>query len=191
MLVVERFDRRGSERIPFLSAMSLVGAADRETHSYLEIADALRQHGARPRKDLAQLWRRIVFNVLISNTDDHLRNHGFLYEHQLGWRLSPVYDLNPTPADVRPRVLSTSIGFDDAAASLDLAFETAESYGLDAPTARGIAGEVGGAVAAWRQTAERLGATRRDIGRVSSAFEHQDLAAALDGAQINPAAHRT
>ena len=179
VLVLNRFDRRAGERIGFLSAMSLVGAADRETHSYLEIADALRRDGARVRQDLAQLWRRIVFNVLISNTDDHLRNHGFLYEHQLGWRLSPAYDLNPTPADVRPRVLSTSIGFDDPTASLDLALETAESYGLDVTTARGIAGEVGGAVAAWRETAERLGATHRDIARLASAFEHGDLVAAL------------
>ena len=159
--------------------MSLVGAADREAHSYLEIADALRQHGARPRHDLAQLWRRIVFNLLISNTDDHLRNHGFLHEGPTrGWRLSPAYDLNPIPADVRPRVLSTSIGFDDPAASLDLALETAGSYGLDAAAARRIAGEVGGAVATWREIAGELGATHRDIDRLASAFEHDDLAAA-------------
>ena len=178
VLIVERFDRRADERVPFLSAMSLVGAAGREAHSYLEIADALRQHGARPRQDLAQLWRRIVFNLLISNTDDHLRNHGFLHEGQLGWRLSPAYDLNPTPADVRPRVLSTSIGFDDPAASLDLALDTAGSYGLDAVAARRIAGEVGTAVAAWRETAGQLGATHRDIDRLASAFEHDDLATA-------------
>ena len=178
VLIVERFDRRADERVPFLSAMSLVGAAGREAHSYLEIADALRQHGARTRQDLAQLWRRIVFNVLISNTDDHLRNHGFLHEGQLGWRLSPAYDLNPTPADVRPRVLSTSIGFDDPAASLDLTLDTAGSYGLDAVAARRIAGEVGDAVATWRETAGELGATHRDIDRLASAFEHDDLAAA-------------
>ncbi len=159
--------------------MSLVGGADHEARSYLEIADALRQHGAQPRQDLAQLWRRIVFNVLISNTDDHLRNHGFLHEGQLGWRLSPAYDLNPTPADVRPRVLSTSIGFNDPAASLDLALETAGSYALDAATARAITGEVGGAVAGWRDIAPRLGATRPDIDRLASAFEHDDLVAAL------------
>ena len=178
-LIVDRFDRSGGERIPFLSAISLVGAADGEAHSYLEIADGLRQHGARARQDLAQLWRRIVFNVLISNTDDHLRNHGFLYDGPLGWRLSPAYDLNPTPADVRPRVLSTSIGFDDPAASLDLALETAGSYGLGAAAARGIALEAGRAVAAWTETADRLGASRRDIDRLASAFEHDDLGAAL------------
>ena len=121
---------------------------------------------------------RIVFNVLISNTDDHLRNHGFLYEGQLGWLLSPAYDLNPTPTDVRPRALSTSIGFDDPVASLDLALETAASYGLDTAAGRRIAGEVSAAVATWRETAGQLGATRRDIDRLASAFEHNDFAVA-------------
>ena len=87
--------------------MSMLGASDRETHSYLEIADAVRQHGAAPVEDLKQLWRRIVFSILISNTDDHLRNHAFLYEGNDGWRLSPAYDLNPVPPDLKPRILST------------------------------------------------------------------------------------
>ena len=102
----------------------------------------------------------------------------FCNEGQLGWRLSPAYDLNPTPTDVRPRVLSTSIGFDDPVASLDLALETVPSYGLDAAAGRRIAGEVGAAVATWRETAGQLGATRRDIDRLASAFEHDDLVAA-------------
>ena len=84
VLIVRRFDRRAGRRVPFLSAMSMLGAAEREAHSYLEIADALRRHGARPRRDLRQLWRRIVFNVLTSNVDDHLRNHGFLYADHRG-----------------------------------------------------------------------------------------------------------
>jgi serine/threonine protein kinase HipA of HipAB toxin-antitoxin module len=71
-----------------------------------------RQHDAAPQADMEALWRRLVFNVLVSNTDDHLRNHGFLYEGQTGWRWSPAYDLNPTPMDIRPRVLSTAITSD-------------------------------------------------------------------------------
>ena len=74
--------------------------------SYLEIVDALRQHGAAPKADMEALWRRLVFNILISNTDDHLRNHGFLYAGQEGWRLSPAYDLNPVPTDIKPRILT-------------------------------------------------------------------------------------
>ena len=178
VLVVRRFDRRAGHRVPFLSAMSMLGATDREARSYPDIADALRRHGAAARQDLRQLWRRIVFNVLISNTDDHLRNHGFLYEDHRGWRLSPAYDLNPVPVDIRPRVLSTSIDADDPTASLDLALETVEFYRLGLNDARAIAKEVAKAVAQWREVARGLGAVRRDIDRMASAFEHADRDAA-------------
>ena len=80
VLLLGRFDRLGGSRIPFLSAMSMLGAVDNESHSYLEMVDAIRQYGSNPLEDTRELWRRIVFNVLVSNTDDHLRNHGFLYE---------------------------------------------------------------------------------------------------------------
>ena len=76
------------------------------------------------------LWRRIVFSILISNTDDHLRNHGFLYESADGWRLSPAYDLNPVPTDIKPRVLATNIDLDDSTASLPLAMSVAEYFEL-------------------------------------------------------------
>src|SRR5208283_4159736 len=100
VLLLRRFDRDGARRIPFLSAMSMLGSKDNQTRSYLEIVDALRQHGAAPQADMEALWRRIVFIILISNTDDHMRNHGFLYEGPEGWRLSPAYDLNPVPTDI-------------------------------------------------------------------------------------------
>ena len=87
---------------------------------------ALRRHGAAARSDLAELWRRVVFSVLISNTDDRLRDHGFLYEIGQGWRLSPSYDLNPVPTDVSPRVLTTYIDEFDGTATLDQALVTAE-----------------------------------------------------------------
>ena len=77
------------------------------------------------------LWRRVVFSVLISNTDDHLRNHGFLYDGPEGWRLAPAYDLNPTPTDIKPRVLATAIDLEDGSASLDLAMRVAEYFELD------------------------------------------------------------
>ncbi len=178
VLIVRRFDRRAGHRVPFLSAMSMLGAAEREQRSYPDIADALRRHGAAPREDLRQLWRRMVFNVLVSNTDDHLRNHGFLFADHRGWRLSPAYDLNPVPVDVRPRVLSTAIHADDPAASLDLALRTAELYGLNGKEARMIASEVAIAVARWRDVARGFGTARRDIDRMASAFEHGDADAA-------------
>lgn len=120
--------------------------------------------------DLRQLWRRIVFNVLISNTDDHLRNHGFLYSGGTGWRLSPAYDLNPVPADLGPRVLSTAIDAEDATASVDLAFSVAEYFGLTQTPARRIAGEVRKAVSQWRIVARQVGIKKGDQDRVASAF---------------------
>lgn len=179
ILVLRRFDRVGGWRVPFLSAMSMLGAADNERRSYLEIADALRSHGATPREDLEELWRRVVFSVLVSNTDDHLRNHGFLYERGLGWRLSPAFDLNPTPTDERARVLATIIDEHDGTASLDLALATAGYYGLGAGEARRIAGEVGGAVGGWREVAAEMGASRRESDRMESAFLHEDLEGAV------------
>jgi serine/threonine-protein kinase HipA len=179
VLVVRRFDREGANRISFLSAMSMLGAKDNETHSYIEIADAIRRYGAQPDADLKELWRRIVFTVLISNTDDHLRNHGFLYTGPRGWRLSPAFDLNPVPVDVKPRILHTSIGIDDPTASLALAMENAEYFGLSADDARRIAGAVGTAVSHWRNEARALGLTQSAIDRMASAFEHADLEQAV------------
>jgi len=175
VLLLHRFDRVGDRRIPFLSAMSMLGAADNELRSYLEIADALRQHGARAGEDCAQLWRRMVFNILVSNTDDHLRNHGFLYDPDGGWRLAPAYDLNPVPVDVKPRVLSMAIDDADNTASLDLAFTVAGHFGLKRPAANAIAAEVGRAVARWRDIAASLGLSAGEIDRMASAFEHDDL----------------
>jgi serine/threonine-protein kinase HipA len=125
VLLVGRFDKDGARRVPFLSAMSMLGSRGNETRSYMEIVDALRQHGAAPKEDTEALWRRLVFNILISNTDDHLRNHGFLYEGRDGWRLSPAYDLNPMPVDIKRRILTTTINEDDNAASLALALDVA------------------------------------------------------------------
>ena len=181
VLMVRRFDRETGQRIPFLSAMSMLGVDSGDVRSYLDIAEALRRHGAAAKEDLRRLWRRIVFNVLISNTDDHLRNHGFLYRDNRGWRLSPAYDLNPTPTDVRPRILSTSISPDDPTASLDLASETAEYYGLNPKQARRISAEVAAAVVDWRAEADHLGLSRRETERMASAFQHPDLDKARRG----------
>lgn len=175
VLVLKRFDRDGARRIPFLSAQSMLGVTGSETRSYLEIVDALRQHGAAPREDMEELWRRLAFNILISNTDDHLRNHGFLYDGQHGWRLSPAYDLNPVPVDIKPRILTTAINEDDNTASLTLAFDVAEHFGVADRRAREIAAQVGRAVSRWRSEASRQGVAEGDIDRMASAFEHRDL----------------
>jgi len=154
--------------------MSLLNAADNEQHSYMEIADALRQYGAKADDDCVQLWRRIVFSILISNTDDHLRNHGFLYEAS-GWRLSPAYDLNPMPIDIKPRVLTTAVDEVDGTASLDLAYEVAPHFKVKPDKAKSIVREVGQALAHWRETAVATGLTSKEIDRMASAFEHDDF----------------
>lgn len=179
VIVLRRFDRIGRQRVPFVSAMSMLGARDNETHSYMEIADALRQHGAAAKEDIPALWRRMVFNVLISNTDDHLRNHGFVYESTRGWRLSAAYDLNPVPVDVKPRVLTTAINEDDTTASLELAFEVAGYFELKDREARQVAVEVANSVSAWRREAARHALSKNEIDRMASAFEHEDLQKAI------------
>jgi serine/threonine-protein kinase HipA len=179
VLLLRRFDRKEHRRIPFLSAMSMLTANDNETRSYLEIVDALRQYGAAPTADIEALWRRLVFNILVSNTDDHLRNHGFLYENSTGWRLSPAYDLNPVPTDLKPRILTTAINETDTTASFPLAMEVAAYFTLSGTKARKIATDIAKVVAKWRNEAARHGISKSEINRMASAFEHSDLKEAL------------
>ncbi len=174
VLLLRRFDRRSSQRIPFLSAMSMLGAKDNDPHCYREIAYAITQNGASPNSDLEELWRRIIFSVLISNTDDHLRNHGFLYERHKGWRLSPAYDINPTPVEIKARMLSTSIDYDDPAASIDLALYVIDDFRIRKARAREIIKEVALAVSEWRAVATQFGLIKREIDRMASAFEHEE-----------------
>ena len=178
VLVLRRFDRQSGIRLPFLSAMSMLDARDNEGRSYLEFVDALRRYGASPKEDMHALWRRIVFNILISNTDDHLRNHGFLWTGSSGWRLSPAYDLNPVPTDIKPRVLTTAISIDDGTASLKLALEVADYFELSKAEAAEIAGQVGKSVARWKKDAAKIGIPAAELERMASAFEHDDLKAA-------------
>lgn len=175
VLLLNRFDRNGNSRIPYMSAMSMLGAGDNESHNYLEIADAIRQMGASPKKDLKELWRRIVFSVLISNTDDHLRNHAFLRLGSDGWSLSPAFDLNPVPIDIKPRNLTTAIEPDNTQASLELAIEAAGYFDLNEQEAVSIVKEVAAATSKWREKASSIGINSGEIKRMSSAFEHSDL----------------
>ena len=175
VLISWRFDRAKRRRIPFISAMSLLQAKDGDRASYPEIVDELAEHGARTKADSTELFRRMVFNILISNVDDHLRNHGFLWAGTKGWALSPAYDLNPTPIDLKPRILATNISLDEGTCSIDLALSQAELFGLKLKAARELVMEVGNAVATWRTIASRLRVSREEQDRMSSAFEHNDL----------------
>lgn len=179
VLLSRRFDRMGSNRVPFLSAMALTGSKDGERGSYPEIVDALTQYGAQTKTDAQALYRRVAFNVLISNVDDHLRNHGFLWLGRAGWSLSPAYDLNPVPTDVKARVLTTNIDLDEGTCSIDLLEKAAEYFGLGLESARVILKEVAGATSTWRDVAQEVGARGVEINRMASAFEHDDLRRAL------------
>jgi len=152
----------------------MLGSSDDETRSYREIVDALGQLGAAPTEDVAALRRRLVFNILISNTDDHLRNHGFLYGGRDGWRLSPGYDLNPVPVDIKPRILTTAINEDDGTASLAPAVVVAAYFEFDVGRARDRAAQVGTVVPRRRDVAARYGLTKSETDRMASAFEHAD-----------------
>lgn len=177
VLVTRRFDRRDGRRVPYMSALTALAADEREPHSYLDLAGVVRQQSPAARRDLGQLWRRLVFNVLVSNTDDHLRNHGFLRDGT-GWTLAPAFDLNPMPTDVRPREHALALDEADTAASLDTVLRVAPQFGLTATEARTIAREVAAAVRRWRTVAAAHGLTPAQIERMESAFEHDDLRAA-------------
>jgi serine/threonine-protein kinase HipA len=150
-----------------------------ERASYPELVDVLAEHGAQAREDARELYKRMVLNVLISNDDDHLRNHGFLWIGPQGWALSPVYDLNPTPVDVRPRILTTNITLDEATCDLDLVLSSAEYFSLALKDARQIVSGVAKVTETWRQVAATAGASNAEIQRMASAFEHDDLRRAL------------
>jgi serine/threonine-protein kinase HipA len=179
VMLSRRFDRDGERRIPYLSALSMMGLRDGVHGSYPELVDVLNQHGARAREDAAELYRRMAFNVLVSNVDDHLRNHGFLWLGRGGWTLSPAFDINPTPVDVRPRILTTAIDVDDAVCNLNLVLSVAGYFGLGEAAARAVVRSVGDAVSTWRDIASQRGARPAEIKRMASAFEHHDLTAAL------------
>jgi len=171
VVVVERFDRQGTARIGYGSAMTMLQAGGREQRSYLEIAAVIEERSPAATADLRQLWRRIAFSVLISNTDDHLRNHGFLHQRAESWALSPAFDLNPNPRP-GPKYLSTAIDFTDTRASVDTLMSVADYYRLDTGAALEVLAEVTQAVARWRRVAASHGLPQPDIDAMEPAFEH-------------------
>lgn len=173
VLIVDRFDRHDGGRIGYTSAMTMLEAADREQRSYLEIAAVIEERSTAATADLRQLWRRMAFSILISNTDDHLRNHGFLHERGESWRLSPAFDLNPNPR-LGPKYLSTAIDFTDPRASVDTLLRVADYFRLDAHDALDVLREVTRAVARWRLVAQSHGLTQRDLEVMEPAFEHAE-----------------
>lgn len=168
--LITRFDRDNGQRIPFLSAMSLLGLNDGDEATYTDIAEAIRMYSSEPTEDLHELWRRIVFGVMIGNLDDHLRNHGFLYDRDDKWRLSPAYDLNPVPIAEKARELTTWISEEGPDADLDLALRAAPFFALKPERAEAIIGEVSAALEGWQNTARQLGMSAADVSTYATAI---------------------
>ena len=169
--LIKRFDRQHGQRISFLSAMSLLGLNDGDDATYTDIAECIRMYSSAPTEDLHELWRRIVFGVMIGNLDDHLRNHGFLYDHSDKWRLSPAYDLNPVPLAEKARELTTWISEEGPDASLDLARRAAPFFALKDKQTEIIIGQVSTALQGWKNIAHQLGMSAADIAVYATAIE--------------------
>ena len=174
--LVRRFDRNGSSRVHFASAMTKLGKTDgasaADGSSYLELVSFIKSNGAAPKRDLVELWKRIVFSMAVSNTDDHMRNHGFLLQRD-GWHLSPLYDVNPVPEG---DTLSLCVNEDDATISLDLALEIAPYCGLKAKYAAATADEI---LKIVRENWNRL-ATECGLSRSAQEYMRPAFSLALD-----------
>ncbi len=186
VLIVDRFDRVGDRRIGYVSAMTMLEAQDGDRASYLDIAEVVERVSPGATRDLTELWRRVAFTVLVSNTDDHLRNHGFLRTSSDGWSLSPAFDLNPNPQG--PGELSTAIAFDDPIASIETLVEVAEYFRLDVAKCQLILSEVLAATSAWRQKARKVGLGPQAIEDMAPAFEHEQRRFAAEFVDAGPAA---
>lgn len=168
----KRFDRIGDKRIHFASAMTMTGNNENTirdaTPSYLELAEFIQFSGSKIKKDLRQLWRRIVFNIAVSNTDDHLRNHGFIIKNN-EWRLSPAYDINPS---VDKAGLSLNIDLDNNDLDFDLAKSIGEYFKLGNSHMEEILNEVKKSVSSWLRTAKEIGISRHEQELISGAFRY-------------------
>ncbi len=170
--LIKRFDREGDKRIHFASAMNLLGKTDganaTEGSSYMEIASIITAYSATPQKDLVELWRRIVFNMAVSNTDDHLRNHGFILVKD-GWSLSPLYDVNP---NIYGDTLSLNVDSNSNLINFNLVLSVAKTYGLSETQALEELKAIKNVVENnWRRLAQQYGISRGEIESMAPAFD--------------------
>ena len=168
--ITKRFDRHKNERIHFASAMTMTGNNEEtlkmKAASYLDIAEFIQYSGNQNQTDLHQLWRRIVFNISISNTDDHLRNHGFILTEK-GWILSPAFDLNPS---IEKYGLALNIDTENNALDFDLAKSIGEYFQLTPHQMEQIINEVSSAIGNWKQIANEIGISKAEIELMTPAF---------------------
>lgn len=173
--LIRRFDRVPGGRIPYLSAGSMLQASRQEDHSYTQMADAIIANSVRPRQDLEELWRRLAFNLLITNVDDHVQNHGFLHVEHGQWRLAPAFDLNPFP----DKDQELKLWLDEAYGpvdSIEAVVRMAGYFRLDAAGAQRVLGEVCTAIDDWKAVARSAaGMSDRDLDDFAPAFENEQM----------------
>ena len=171
--LIKRFDRNGPKRLMYLSANSLLQANSNQQYSYEDIASLIRTISPKAKYDLGQLWRRMIFNILINNVDDHLKNHGFLHTTGDQWVLAPAFDLNPFPDKMR--ALKTWISQKSGEfASLDEALAISKSFELSNKEAKVILSEMRSIVSTWKSIAQNLGMNARDVDQYAPAFEYHE-----------------
>jgi serine/threonine-protein kinase HipA len=178
--LIRRFDRHANgHRVMYVSAATMLGVevTEPEEHTYSEIVDAIRVHGANAQADIEELWRRIAFSILITNVDDHLRNHGFLHEDREFWRLSPAFDINPSPERLRELKtwISENVGPD---MTIDALMSVIAYFRIPKSRAREILSEVVKSVESWRTTGQSIGMSAEELEPFVDAFEHAERSAA-------------
>lgn len=177
--LIKRFDRQGAGRIPYISARTALGKAGVELGSYTEIADFIRQTSPDPAEDFLEIYRRLIFTILVSNKDDHLKNHGFLYVGAGKWRLSPMFDVNPAP-DRHPHLETAIFEGGGHERSILRALEAAEFFELAVPDARALIRDMAQRIAAtWRDALRIAGVTGALAKQYEAAFVHDEADTAL------------
>lgn len=169
VLLLGRFDRERERRVPYISGMTAVQGSDGGSYSYLDLVAFLERHGSRPDDDIRELWRRVLFSCAIGNTDDHMRNHGFLREGS-GWRLSPAFDVNPTPGD-NPKFLCSAVDFDTDEALPAAVVGACEWYRLGHSEAADEARAMSRVLGDWRKAASANGISKASIEHMASCFD--------------------
>ena len=184
--VIERFDRSEGKRIPYVSAQTMIDSPTADDRTYAEIADTIRTNGVEPRAELRNLFQRILFTILVSNVDDHLKNHAFLYAGNGKWRLSPIFDVNPFPE--RFKQLKTAIADPaDNSASVELLLEHAFYFELKKDEASKIASTMAGTVKKnWVRLSREFGLNNTEIGEYRPAFEHRETEFAIGLGRSRP-----
>lgn len=177
--LIRRFDRNSAGRVPYISAQTMLDAPDATSGTYTQLAEAIRQHSDDPKRDLSELFSRVGFTILVSNVDDHLKNHGFLYSGNNQWRLSHVFDVNPAPE--RHRELKTPISeISGPEASIEALIEHAAFFDLSEDAAVQIVKSTAQTISEnWEHLAHEVGFERQDIKTYRPAFEHAEMDMAL------------